>query len=297
MDVAISGSTGLIGNAFFAALEKRGDRAIRIVRTKPTDDEIGWDPGAGRIDAAALDGVDAIVNLSGESLGNKRWTPAQKAKLESSRIGSTTLLAETMANLENKPSVFLSGSAVGYYGDRGDEELTEQSGPGSIYLAGLAKRWEEATAAAAAAGIRVCLLRTGVVISPHGGAVRETLLPFKLGLGGRIGSGDQYWSWVSIDDQVGAMLHLLDQPEIRGPVNITGPNPATNAEYTRAFGDALNRPTFIPTPMIALYIRLGKEATENMLLASAKALPQRLIDSGYTFRHETVEEAFTELLT
>lgn len=295
MDVAISGSTGLIGTAFVAALEKRGDRAIRIVRSDPTNGEIGWKPDAGTIDASGLEGIDAVVNLSGESLGNKRWTSSQKAELESSRIGTTALLATTLATLERKPTAYLSGSAIGIYGDRGNEALTEESEVGSTYLADLAQRWEEATAPAEAAGIRVCHLRTGVVLSPDGGAVKESLLPFKLGLGGRIGSGKQYWSWVSIDDQVGAMLHLLDHPEIRGPVNITGPNPATNAEYTKAFGDAIGRPTLIPTPTVALYIKLGKEATEEMLLASAKVLPQKLLDSGYAFRHETVDEAFTEL--
>lgn len=295
MDVAITGSSGLIGTAFINALQKRGDRAIRIVRRKPDDNEIRWDIVAGTIDADGLEGVDAVVHLSGESLGNKKWSAEQKAEIERSRIDSTALLSRTLAGLEKKPSVLLTQSAAGFYGDRGIEELTESSSIGSTYLAGVVERWEAATQPAEDAGIRVCHMRSGIVLSPLGGAVKETLLPFKVGLGGTIGGGKQYWPWISIHDQVGAMMHMIDHPELSGPVNITAPTPATNATYTRAFGGALGRPTVLPTPKIVLDLKLGREATREMLMASTKVIPRKLIDSNYIFRHETVEEAFIEL--
>lgn len=295
MKIAITGATGLIGTALVEAATARGDTVIRVVRRDPEPGDVLWDIDAGTIDAPALEGVDAVVHLAGEGIGDHKWTDDYKRRVLESRTLGTTLIAETIAGLTSPPSVFVSGSAIGFYGDRGDHKLTEAAERGHGFLSDLVIAWEAATAPAIAAGIRTAMIRTGVVLSPDGGALKEQLPFFKLGIGGRIGDGSQYWSWVSIVDQVRAILHIIDT-DIAGPVNLTAPNPTTNDEFTKSLGRALHRPTLIPTPKFAVDLRLGKEAAREMLFFSARVMPSVLIDSGFTFTHPTIDDAFEALL-
>jgi uncharacterized protein (TIGR01777 family) len=268
-----------------------------MVRSEPAGDQIGWDPDHGRIDAGGLEGVGAVVHLAGEGIGEKRWDDAQKARIRDSRVRGTSLLAETLAKLDRPPKVLLSGSAVGYYGDRGDEVLTESSRPGEGFLAEVCASWEAAAAPAKEAGMRVCHLRTGIVLSDGGGALAKMIKPFRLGLGGRLGSGSQWMSWISIDDEAGAIVHLLGDDAPAGAVNLTAPNPVTNADFTAAHGRALRRPAVVPVPKLALKAALGGEMAQELLLSSQRALPTRLLDSGYTFAHPELGDAFSAVLT
>ena len=296
MKVAITGSNGLIGSALVAALEARGDTVLRVVRGD--GDGIHWDPEGGTIEASGLEGVDAVVHLAGEGIGEKRWTPEQKQKILDSRIKGTTLIATTIAGLERLPSVFVSASAIGWYGNRGDEVLTEASGPPSPdeFLAEVCREWEVATAPAEAAGIRTVHLRTGIVLSASGGALGRMLTPFKLGLGGRIASGRQYMSWIALDDEVGAILHALDNAEVEGVINATAPNPATNSEFTAALGQALKRPTVLPTPLLPVKALYGKELVQRLLVDGQRVLPTRLEMTGYQFRYPTLEAALRAIV-
>ena len=255
-----------------------------------------WDPAAGTIDAAALEGHDAAVNLAGAGIGEHRWTPKHKAAIRDSRVQGTGLLARTLASLDRPPSVLASGSAVGFYGNRGDEELTEDSGPGTGFLADVVQEWEAATTPARQAGIRVATIRSGVVLSGRGGALGRQLLPFRLGLGGRLGSGNQWLSWISLDDEVGAIRHVLAHRDVEGPVNLTAPGPVTNGEFTRSLGRAVRRPTVLPTPTVALWALFGREMVAEMLLTSHRALPAVLTASGYSFRHPAVDAALADVL-
>jgi hypothetical protein len=264
---------------------------VPMVRSKASGDAVHWDPDRGEIDAGGLEGVGAVVHLAGEGIGNKRWNEVQKAKIRGSRVQGTTLLAETLAKLAQPPKVLLSGSAVGFYGDRGDEVLTESSRPGGGFLAELCVAWEAAAAPAKEAGIRVGHLRTGIVLSGRGGALPKMLTPFKLGVGGKLGSGAQWMSWIALEDEVGAMVHLLGDESPAGPVNLTAPNPVPNAEFTKSLGKALGRPTVLPAPRFGLKAILGGEMAEELLLFSQRALPTRLLDSGYTFKHPELREA------
>jgi uncharacterized protein (TIGR01777 family) len=292
VDVLVTGAHGLIGSALLPRLRADGHRVVRLVRDDPEgSDDVRWDPAAGTIDAAGLEGVDAVVHLAGAGIGDRKWTPARKQLILESRTQSTDLLARTLAGLSRQPQVLLSGSAVGFYGDRGAEELTEGSGPGDDFPARVCVAWEAATAPAEAAGIRVVHLRTGIVLARHGGALQRLLLPFKLGLGGRVGSGDQYMSWITLDDHVGAMRHLLTNDSVRGAANLTAPNPATNAEFTRALGAAVHRPTVLPTPLLPLKAVYGDELVERLLVIGQRALPRALEESGYRFTHTDVDDA------
>jgi uncharacterized protein (TIGR01777 family) len=296
MLVAITGSSGLIGSSLVGALRGAGHTAIRLVRHgDPGTDEIAWDPAAGTIDAAALEGVDAVVNLAGAGIGDERWTDERKRLILESRTASTDLIARTIAGLDRKPSVLLSASGIDYYPDAGDEELTEESRAGDGFLTDVCVQWEAATAPAQEAGIRTCLLRTGIVQSADGGALAKTLLPFKLGIGGRLGSGDQWWSWISIDDHVRAMLHLIDS-DVEGPVNLTAPNPVTNQHYTKALGRELGRPTLLPLPKIGPRLLLGKDLSDALLYTSHRVLPTVLESSGFVFRHPTIEICLAAVL-
>ena len=295
MKVAITGSSGLIGTALKGALAGAGRTAVPIVRRAARPGEIAWDPAGGTIDAAGLEGIDAVVNLAGAGIGDKRWTDERKRLILESRTDSTTLLATTIAGLENPPRVLLSASGMDYYGDRGDEVLTETSSAGTGFLPEVCQAWEAAAQPAVDAGIRTAFLRTGIVQTPDGGALAKTLLPFRLGIGGRLGSGDQWWSWISIDDQVGAILHLLDH-DVRGPVNLTAPNPVRNRHYTKALGRALHRPTVIPIPDFGPKLLLGAELAETLLNQSKRVVPEVLTASGYRFRHQTIEECFAAVL-
>ena len=295
MKVAITGSSGLIGSALITALEARGDEVVRVVRSNAGPTDCAWDIYAGTIDADALAGVDAVVHLAGEGIGEKKWSDDQKKKVLESRTMGTALIAETIASLDPKPLVFVSGSAIGFYGNRGDTKVTERDERGSGFLSDVTTAWEQAAQPAIDAGIRTAMIRTGVVLSTAGGALKEQLPFFKMGIGGKIGNGKQYWSWISITDQINAMLHILDN-DISGPVNLTAPNPSTNAEFTKALGKALGRPTFLPTPKPAVQLRLGKEAAEEMLYFSTRVIPEVLLDSGFSFAHPTIDDAFAAVL-
>jgi uncharacterized protein (TIGR01777 family) len=297
MDVAITGSHGFIASRLIPALKDEGHRVLRLVRTADTEpDSIHWDPEAGRIDAAGLEGIEAVVHLAGEGIGDRRWTDEQKRRILESRTKGTGLLATTLAELQRPPAVMVSASAVGYYGDRGDEVLTEESPPGTGFAADVCVRWEQAAEPAATAGIRVAHPRSGIVLGRTGGALKKMLLPFKLGLGGRLGSGRQWFSWIAIDDEVRVLLHLIESSELTGPVNATAPNPVTNAEFTKTFGRVLGRPTVIPVPTIGLKLVFGSEAVDEGLLTSQRALPARLESDGFEFQTPELEGALRQVL-
>jgi uncharacterized protein (TIGR01777 family) len=296
MDVVVSGSTGLIGTALVDALTAAGHRAIRLARHDSGGDSIRWDPAAGTIDAASLEGVDAVVHLAGEAIAAKRWSTEQKRRILESRTTGTALLADTLASLTRKPSTLVSASAIGYYGERGDEELTEDEPPATTFLGEVVVAWEAAARPAADAGIRVVHPRIGIVLSPKGGALAESLPLFKLGLGGRFGNGRQYWSWISLPDQVRAILWLLDHADLAGPVNLTAPNPVTNAEFTKTLGEVLHRPTLLPIPKFGPAAKLGSELAQELLYTSSRVLPTKLLASGFTFEHPELDAALRAVL-
>ena len=296
MDVAVSGSHGLIGSALVAVLEARGDRVRRIVRGAATGDDATWDIGAGTIDTAALAGVDAVVHLAGEGIGTRRWSVEQKGRILDSRVDGTRLLATALAALDPPPAVLVSASAVGFYGDRGDEELTERSTAGTGFLADVVGGWEAATRQAKTAGIRVVHARSGLVLSTDGGALKRQLVPFKLGVGGRVGSGRQYLSWITIDDEVGAILHCLATESLAGPVNLTAPGPVTSAGFARALGAALHRPAVLPLPAAAVKLAFGAEMAKELLLSGQRVLPAELERTGYRFAHAEIGDALRWLV-
>lgn len=296
MDVVVTGSSGLIGSALVPALAAAGHRVRRLVRRPATGDhEIQWDPAAGTIDTAALGAVDAAVHLAGEGIGERRWTEEQKRRVHDSRTQGTSLLAATLASLEPRPSVLLSGSAVGIYGDGGERELTESSPRGRGFLADVVADWEASARPAADAGIRTVLLRSGVVLSPRGGAMKKVLPLFKLGLGGPIGRGDQWLPWIAIEDEVAAIIHLLTA-DVDGPVNLASPNTVRYRDYARALGRALHRPAFFPTPMLGPRLLLGRELADALLGDSQRVVPARLLESGYRFRHAGIDDALQSML-
>ena len=296
MDVLVSGSTGLIGTALVPALEERGHRVVRLVRSGGGgSDTVRWDPSAGTIESGKLEGIEAVVHLAGEGIADGRWTAEKKDRILKSRTQGTRLLAEAIAGLRTPPRVMVSTSAIGYYGDRGNELLSETSAPGDLFLSKVCVEWEAAAEPARQAGIRVVHPRIGIVLTTRGGALKQTLPIFKLGLGGKIGSGRQYWSWVSIDDVVGSVVHAIDDDSLRGPVNVVAPDPPTNAEFTKVLGSALNRPTIFPLPAPAAKLMLG-EVADELLLPSARVEPARLKETGYRFRHPELEGAFRHLL-
>jgi hypothetical protein len=291
VDVAVTGSTGLIGSALVASLERDGHRVRRVSRRADAGPgTVRWDPERGELDGAALAGVDAVVHLAGEGIGDHRWSDEHKRRVLDSRVKGTTLVAETMAALDPRPSVLVSASAIGYYGDRGDERLTEASPPGEGFLADVVRQWEGATGAAEAAGIRVAHIRTGLVLARSGGALAPMLPLFRFGLGGRLGSGRQWWSWISLTDEVAAIRFLLDH-DVAGPVNLTGPEPVTNAELTKVLGRVLHRPAVVPVPRFGPALVLGREAAEEMVFASQRVLPTVLRREGFSFAHPTLEPA------
>ncbi|MDQ3896414.1 MAG: TIGR01777 family oxidoreductase [Actinomycetota bacterium] len=297
MRVAVTGSHGLIGSELVAHLERSGHQVTRLVRARAGPGEAAWDPGAGSIDAEKLEGHDAVVHLGGVGIGDHRWTDDHKRAVRDSRVLGTSLLARTLAGLSSPPKVLASGSAVGFYGyDRADEVLTEASPRGSGFLAEVVDAWEEAAAPAADAGIRVANVRSGVVLTAKGGALKKQLLPFKLGVGGRLGRGRQWLSWISLEDEVAAIVHILIADDLRGPVNVTSPEPVTNAEFTATLARALRRPAFMPVPTLALHALFGREMTEEMLLGGQRVLPTRLEPSGFTFGRPRLEDALRSTL-
>jgi uncharacterized protein (TIGR01777 family) len=295
MRVVISGSTGLIGTALVERLRSLGHQVVRLVRASPTGDDVRWDPTSGTLDPAALDGADAVVHLAGAGIGDHRWTDDYRRQIRDSRVRSTELLAQTIAAVERPPQVWLSGSAIGIYGARDDEQLSEASTVGTGFLADVCTAWEAATAAAEAAGVRVVHLRTGIVLSPRGGALAKQLPLFRLGVGGRFGSGQAWQSWISLDDEVGAIEHLLTS-ELRGPVNLTAPNPVRNAEFAKVLGRVLKRPSVVPVPAFGPRLVLGRDLADSLLFTGQRVLPTALSSDGYEFAHPTLEVALRALL-
>ena len=297
MRVLVTGSSGLIGRELVTELGRRGHETTRLVRRPATGaGEATWDPSAGSIDAGALEGHDAAVHLAGAGIGDHRWSDDHKRAVLDSRVQGTGLLARTLAGLAQPPKVLASGSAVGYYGFESGEPMTESSPNGNGFLAGVVAAWEEAAAPAPATGIRTVKFRSGVVLTAKGGALKKQLLPFKLGIGGRLGSGEQWLSWIALEDEVGAIIHLLTSETTDGPVNVTSPQPVTNAEFTATLARVLKRPAFMPVPTPALHALFGKEMTKEMVLGGQKVLPVRLQESGYTFAHPALEEALRHTL-
>ncbi|MFV0259610.1 MAG: TIGR01777 family oxidoreductase [Acidimicrobiales bacterium] len=283
MDVVITGSSGLIGTALRRALVTAGHRPRRLVRRRAeATDEISWDPARGVLDPADLEGVDAIVNLAGPGIGDRRWNDDYKRTLRDARVDGTRLLAETMASMDQPPARFLSGAAIGFYGDRGDEILTETSRQGQGFLPDLVAAWEAATAPAVDAGISTATLRTGIVLTPEGGALAKMLPLFRIGAGGRFGPGTQYMAWISLADEVAAIIHLLTS-DLTGPVNLTGPEPVTNAEFTHTLGQVLGRPTVLTVPSFGPKLLLGSEMARALLFDSQRVIPQALTDDGFRF--------------
>ena len=296
MKVAVTGSTGLVGRSLVAMLRAGGDQVVRLVRHDDVGvDEVTWDPGRAPPDLNLLAGVDAVVHLAGEPIAGKRWSSKVKQRIRDSRVHGTEMIAKTVAAMDRKPDVLVCASAVGFYGDRGAEELTEDSDPGSGFLVDVCREWEQAAEPARKAGIRVVHLRIGVVLSPLGGALEKMLTPFRAGAGGVIGSGEQYMSWIAIDDVCGAIQHAIATPSLEGPVNAVTPNPVTNREFTKMLGRVLVRPTIAPMPGFVARLAFG-EMAQHLLLSSARVLPKRLPASGFRFRHDKLEPALRHLL-
>jgi uncharacterized protein (TIGR01777 family) len=297
MHVAVTGSTGFIGEALVSALHADGHTVTRIVRRPPQHaGELRWDIDRGEIDADGLRGVDAVVHLAGEGIAERRWTDAQKQRILRSRTEGTRLIADAVAGVEDGPRVLVCASGINFYGDRGDEVLTEDSGPGEGFLTKVVMRWEGAAAPARDAGVRVVHTRFGIVQSAEGGALGRMLPLFKLGLGGRLGTGRQYWSWVSREDVVGIVSHALVTPELVGPVNVVAPNPVTNAEYARTLAKVLGRPAVLPIPKLGPAVLFGWELTTELLFASERIIPERVLASGYEFVHTNLEQCLRDVL-
>ena len=295
MKIIISGASGLIGKPLIASLRKHGHEVVQLVRRSPRANESQWNPSAGQLDVAVLEGCDAVIHLSGAGIGDRRWTAKYKQELVESRTKSTSLLASTIANCAKKPSVFLSGSAIGIYGPRGDEKLTEQSSNGSSFLADICKQWEAAAKPAIDAGVRTVFLRTGIVLTPLGGALKKQLPLFKLGLGGKFGDGRAWQSWISLDDEIAAIEHLLTS-EVSGAVNLTAPNPVTNADFTTSLARALKRLAILPIPKFGPKLLLGGELADALLFTGQRVMPIELQKSGFTFAHSTIDVALRALL-
>lgn len=301
MRIAITGSSGLIGSTLVAGLSQAGHAITRVVRKQSPSaandvPQVLWDPAGGQIDAAGFEGHDAVIHLAGANIADARWTDEFKRHIRESRVQGTAVLSEALAQLARPPRVLLSASAVGYYGSRSpDERVDESSPPGDSFLARVCDEWEQAAAPARRAGIRVVPMRFGTVLAPHGGALAKMLPVFRRGLGGKVGSGRQMMSWIAMDDIVPAVLHVLSRDDFDGPVNFVSPNPVSNAQFTRALGHALGRPTLIGMPALAARLLFGEMADE-LLLAGAAVVPKRLLDSGYTFRSPDLEPALVRML-
>jgi uncharacterized protein (TIGR01777 family) len=294
--IAITGSSGLIGSSLVRRLRTQGHDVLRVVRGTAGPEEIAWDPKARSIDVDRLDGVDAVVHLAGAGVGDHRWSTEYKQTILSSRVDGTTTVAQALAQLSHPPAVLVSASAVGYYGSRGDEVLTEESESGSGFLADVCRQWEAATVAASDAGVRVVHLRTGVVLSAAGGALQKQLLPFRLGLGARLGSGKQQFSWITRRDAVAAIAYLVDNESAAGAFNLTAPEPVPNVTFTHELGKALRRPALLAVPEVVLRLVVGNEMTAEFLVASQRALPGRLLASGFEFADPAIADALPTAL-
>ena len=307
MNVLVTGSSGLVGSALIDRLRSGGHRVSRLVRRSPVGgragapiSDVAWDPPSGTLDRAGLEQAgpfDGVVHLAGAGIGDRRWSPARKRVVMDSRTTSTSTLVDALIESSPPPAVLISASAVGFYGDRGDEQLTEASSRGGGFLAALCGAWEEAARPAAAAGIRTVLLRTGIVLARRGGALGRQLPLFRIGRGGRMGPGTQYRSWITLDDEVGVIMHCLEDPTLSGPVNATAPTPVTDRALAKAIGAALHRPSAVAVPSAALRLALGSEMATELILAGQRVLPEVLLSRGHTFAHADVDEAVRSVLT
>ena len=301
MKVIVTGSTGLVGSALVRSLLADGHEVTRLVRgdsqgfRAPGTAAVHWEPGRGEIDAKELEGHDAAVHLAGENVGEGRWDDEKKRRILESRVKGTSLLASALAGLSAKPRVLVSASATGYYGDRGAEILREESASGDDFLSEVCREWEKATLQASQAGVRVVHLRIGVVLAGEGGALQKMLPPFKLGVGGKIGSGSQYMNWITLEDLIGVVRRAIEDESLRGPVNAVAPQQVTNEEFTKALGRALGRPTFLAVPAFAARLAFG-ETADALLLASTRVEPARLKEAGFEFKHPELEGALRSVL-
>jgi uncharacterized protein (TIGR01777 family) len=306
MHVAITGATGLIGGALSSALRADGHRVTGVTRSAPGPEEIRWSPAEGRLDPDALRDVDAVVNLAGEPIGfsslspaaiaRARWSPERKRRILDSRVQGTTLLARTMADLDDGPRTLVSASAIGYYGNVGARELTEDSPPGDLFLSDVCRRWEAAADPARDAGIRVVHPRIGLVQSPRGGALAQSLLLFRTGLGGPFGDGSDWWSWVMLDDVIGVLRHALETDGVSGPLNVTAPTPVTNAAWAKALGHALGRPAVVPIPRFGPRLVFGRQMADELVFSDARVLPEATLASGYRYRVTDLEAGLRSAL-
>jgi uncharacterized protein (TIGR01777 family) len=292
MRVAISGASGYIGTAVRAALEAGGHEAVALRRGPESDPDASWSPAEGWVREGAFDGIDAVVHVTGASIGAKRWSAGRRELLRESRIDATRVLVDHIASLPSPPSVFVAASAIGIYGERGDEQLTDDAERGSGFIADLVADWEAETLRLGEHGVRAVALRFGPLVARDSELMARLLMPFRMGVGGRLGSGKQWFSWVSAEDAVAAVLFALAHDDLSGPLNVTAPQPLTNADFTRALGRALGRPTVFPMPALVLRAIFGVGRAEELLLVSQRVLPARLIDAGFEFQHATIESAF-----
>ncbi len=296
MRIVVGGSSGLIGSALVRRLQADGHEVVRLVRrTAAGSDEVSWSPTDGALDPAALAGADVAINLAGAGVGDHRWTDAYKEIIRRSRVDSTVTLSRAIAAAGNGPRVLLNASAIGYYGSRGDEVLTEQSTPGDSFLSDVARAWESGTQAAEEAGVRVCNLRSGLVLSAAGGLLERVTQLFRYGIGGKLGGGKQFMSWVSLADEISAIKFLMTHDDVAGPVNLTGPEPVRNSEFTKVLGELMRRPTVFPAPAFGIRIVLGQFSED--VLASIRAVPSVLTDAGFVHQHPDVRAALQWALT
>jgi hypothetical protein len=295
MQIAITGATGLVGSHLMAALQDGGHEVRRLVRGNPQGDDIRWSPQNGEVEAKKLEGCDAVIHLAGESIAAGRWNDAKKARIRDSRVQGTTTISEALAGLEQKPKTLISASAIGIYGDRGDELLDDSAPPGTGFLADVCQQWEQSTTAAAEAGIRVVHPRIGIVLSVEGGALAKMLLPFKLGLGGKIGSGEQYMSWIARDELTDVIKFCIEREEIEGAFNAVSPAAVTNQAFTKALGSVLQRPTIFPMPALAARLALG-EMADALLLASNRVAPRALERHAFPFRQSDIGDALRHVI-
>jgi len=297
MKILVSGSSGLVGSALVPYLRADGHQVLRLVRRplQKDDEEIYWDPVAGTLEIDSLEGLDVVVSLAGENIGKGRWTEEKKRRILESRIKGTRLLSETLSRLASPPRVLVCASAIGYYGDTQGRSVSEEDGPGALFVSRVCRELEASVQDAAASGIRVVYLRIGVVLSTAGGALARMLIPFKLGMGGKLGSGKQYLSWVALEDLTGIIAHAIREEKIRGPANAVAPHPVTNLEFTKTLGKVLGRPTLCPMPTPAVRMLFGQMG-EELLLAGSRVEPRRLGETGYTFRFPHLEQALRHLM-
>lgn len=291
MRMIVTGASGLVGTEFGQLASSQGHEIIPAVRRRQQSG-VYWNVAEQTCDTEGFEGIDAVVHLAGENIAEGRWNDAKKKRIRESRVEGTKLIASTLASLQEKPAAFVCASAIGYYGNRGDERMTENSSPGEGFLADVCREWESATKVAADAGIRTVQGRIGVVLSEKGGALKQMLTPFKMGVGGTIGSGNQYMSWIAIQDLARALLHCVTDSSLNGPVNLVAPQPVTNREFTKTLGGVLKRPTIFPVPAFAAKLAFGQMA-DDLLLSSTRVLPERLTDAGFQFEYGDIKEALS----